>query len=326
MRQKQYHIDNEDGWRLDVTRFWDPDRLQPKRRAVVAIPGFCMNCFVLNYHPGETPMIEYLVDSGVEVWAANLRGQGDSKHLRGSTRYGFEELALVDLPAVIDFAVQRGGSEREAVDLIGCSLGATVSYVYLAHHPQQHKVGALVNVGGPLKWINTHPLLQFAVQCPPLLGAVPVRGTRQLARMAMPIIRRFPWLVSHYLNADIVDLSKGEELVRTVDDPNPRLTRQMAQWIKDVHLTVEGLDIGNALGAVDVPIQCVIAMQDGVVTPESALSVLDHIGSSTVDVVEVGTYETPHAHADLFVSDGVGQRVFRPIREWLDDVSQVGKG
>ena len=156
---------------------------------------------------------------------------------------------------------------------------------------------------------------------PPALGVIPIRGTRQLARFAIPLFRRFPWLVSHYLNADITDLSKADKLVQTVDDPNPQLTVEMARWIRDGDLVVDGLKVCDALYAVEVPIQCVIAMQDGVVTQESALSILDHIGSHEVDVVEVGTYEIPHAHADLFVSDGVGDRVFRPIRGWLQKVA-----
>lgn len=317
MEHQQYRVDNGDGWKLDIRRFVSPDTLDRQRRPVVAVPGFCMNCHILSYHPGERPMIEALVDSGLEVWAANLRGQGDSQRLRGSTRYGFSELSRVDLPAVIDVVADSTASQAPGVDLIGCSLGATVSYAYLAHHRDNHRVGAVVNIGGPLRWNTVHPILRAAVQCPRLLGAIPVRGTRQLARMALPFAEYVPWLISHYINTDIVDLSKADELVQTIDDPNPRLTQEMAQWIKNTDLIVDGLNISHALYSVDVPIQCVIAMQDGVVTPESALSILDHIGSHDVDIVEVGTPEVPHAHADLFVSEGVGDKVFAPICDWL---------
>lgn len=320
MKNEAFEIDNGDGWRLDLRRFWDPENRDESRRPVVTVPGYCMNCFILNYHPHETPLIEVLVESGAEVWAANLRGQGDSTRDRGSTRHGFADLSLVDLPAVFDFVLDKTATGAENIDVIGCSLGASLSYVYLAHNTDEHRIGAMVNIGGPLRWINIHPMLRAGVQCPSLLGAVPIRGTRQMARLAMPVLKKFPKIVSHYINADIVDLSEADELVRTIDDPNPRMSREMAAWIKDKDLKVAGLDIADALGNVDVPVQCVVAMQDGVVTPESALSVLDHIGSEEIEIVEVGTRQEPHAHADLFVANGAERRVFRPVARWLEEV------
>lgn len=320
MNVEKFRLDNGAGWELDIRRFSDPATLDKSRRPVVTVPGYCMNCFILNYHPGGTPLVEYLVGEGAEVWTANLRGQGGSERRRGTTRYGFDDLALVDLLAVVDRVLDQTASGTSAVDLIGCSLGATVSYAYLAHHPDDHGIGALVNIGGPLRWNRVHPLLRIAVQCPELFGMIPVRGTRTLTRLAIPLARRFPALVGHYMNPEIIDLSKAEQLVQTIDDPNPRLTREMARWIKDRDLVVDGLNISHSLYSIDVPIQCIIAMQDGIVTPESALSVLDHIGSHEIDIVEVGNPDVPHAHADLFVSQGVEQKVFEPLNDWLEEV------
>ncbi len=327
MNETKYRLHNGDGWRLDVRRFSDPESLNPRRRPVVLVPGYCMNCFILGFHPGgETSLIESLVDEGLEVWAANMRGQGDSRRLGGKKRYGFADLALTDLTSIIDFILDKTdcapGGDR--VDLIGCSLGATVSYVYLAHHPDDHSVGALVNIGGPLRWNRAHPGLRFASRFSPLLGRLPIKGTRRMARMAIPFARRFPWVLSHYMNPDIIDLSCAADIVQTIDDPDPKLNRQIAEWIKGRDLVVQGLNISHSLYSVDVPIQCIIAMQDGIVTPEAALSVLDHIGSHEINIVEVGTPEVPHAHADLFISEGVEHKVFRPLLRWL--ASQADSG
>ncbi len=330
MNETKYRVHNGAGWRLDVRRFSDPETLDRRRRPVVLVPGYCMNCFILGFHPsGETTLIESLVDDGLEVWAANMRGQGDSKRLGGERRYGFSDLALTDLKTIVDFVVDETACEDngDKVDLIGCSLGATVSYVYLAHHPEDHRVGALVNIGGPLRWNRSHPALRWAAQLEPLLKALPIKGTRQMARMAIPFARRFPWLLSHYMNPDIIDLDCADDIVQTIDDPDPRLNSELARWLKGRDLVVDGLNISHSLYSVDVPIQCIIALQDGIVTPEAALSVLDHIGSHEVDIVEVGTPEVPHAHADLFISRGVEDKVFRPLRSWLADQSgPTGEG
>ncbi len=317
MNQEKYRVDNGAGWELDVRRFVDPDRTDAARRPVVMVPGYCMNCFILNYHPGGASMIEYLVADGFEVWAANLRGQGESTRHRGRRRYGFSDLANTDLPAVLDFIGQKTACEADHFDLVGCSLGATTSYVYLAHRPQNHRVGGLVNIGGPLRWNRAHPWLVGASICPPLLGLIRIRGVRRLARMLIPVVQRFPQLLSHYLNPEIIDLSAADQLVKTIDDPDPQLNAEMARWIKNRDLFVDGLNISHSLYSVEVPILCILAMQDGIVTPEAALSVLDHIGSHDVEIVEVGSREVPHAHADLFISQGVQGKVFRPLRDWL---------
>ena len=322
MNEERYQVDNSAGWTLDIRRFYDPHLLQKERRPVVMVPGYCMNSFILNFHPTGTSMIASLVEAGFEVWAANLRGQGDSRQtsprvLWRREGYGFAALGLVDLPAALKFVRENTACDTDQVDLVGCSLGAPVSYVYLAHHPEDHGVGALVNIGGPLRWNLVHPLVARVLTSPRLASLVPVRGTRRAARLALPIAQRFPWLLSFYMNPSIIDLSAADELVKTIDDPNRKLTGEIARWVRNRDLMVRGRNVCHSLYSVDIPLLCIIAGQDGIVNPESALSILDHIGSHDVEVLEVGTDEMPHAHADLFISEGVQKRVFDPLVKWL---------
>lgn len=323
MERTRHPIPTEDGWTLDVRHYFDPDHLDEARRPVVAVPGYGMNCFILNYHPTDTPLVEHCVEAGLEVWTANLRGQGEAEPPNGGRGIGFSDLALGDLPKVLEFVLGHTHTDADRADLLGCSLGATLGYVYLAHNPDDHLLGAMVNVGGPLRWNRIHPAVRWATSCPPIWGALRIRGTRKLARLAMPVLRRFPRLLSLYINPDLVDLSDGERMAETIDDPDPKLSRQMAEWINNRDLVVDGLNISHSLYSVEIPLLCVIAMQDGIVTPESALSILDHIGSHETDVVEVGTYLKPHAHADLFISEGVRHKVFEPICSWLERVDDA---
>lgn len=313
-----FRLNNGQGWDLQLKRFVDPERLVEGRRPVMMIPGYCMNTFILSYHPGGTSMVSHLVDEGFEVWTANLRGQGDSKRRwPGVEDHGFKELALVDLPAVRDKALTESLLSPDAIDLVGCSLGATVIYAYLGHHPDDHQVGSVISIGGPLRWNRSHPLVRLVLSSPRLAGALPVRGTRQMAKLALPVAKRFPKLLQLYLNSEIIDMSAADELIKTIDDPSRRLTRQIAHWLKARDLVVDGLNISQALYDVEVPVMCVLANQDGIVPPQAALSVLDHIGSRQTRVVRVGDQRYPHAHADLFISHGAKESVFEPMATWL---------
>jgi alpha-beta hydrolase superfamily lysophospholipase len=313
-----FRPNNDDGWRLDVTRFYDPDLLDSASQPVVLIPGYGMNTFILNFHPSGPSLVEYLCGRGLEVWTANLRGQGDSKKVGGNHRYGFRELGLVDFPVVRDLALSQTKTEADKLHAVGCSLGATVLYAYLAHQIQDHELASMTAIGGPLRWEEVHPLVEIAFKSPALASIVPIRGTRLLARAFLPVIQKFPRLLSIYMNADQIDLSKAAELVKTVDNPNPYLNYQIARWVNERDLVVGGLNITDALAELrDLPILCVLANADGIVPAESAKSICSVASDCPVDVLEVGSEEGWYAHADLFVSEKAQETVFEPMAEWL---------
>lgn len=313
----RHRPDNRDGWRLDLKQVFDPDRLRPERRPVVMIPGYGMNAFILGYHPNGLSLEEYLVREGFEVWSLNLRGQGEAHRMSGSPNYGFQQLALVDLPCALDAVRTHTKAIPKAVDVIGCSLGASVMYAFLGHHPRDHGFGAIVSIGGPLRWDSAHPLMRVLFSSPRLAGAVPLHGTRKMARAALPIAKRIPGLLSFYMNSAIVDLSRADKLVQTVDNPNRRLNRQIAHWLRDRDLVVDGVNVTDALHKIDLPLMCILANKDGVVPPAAVLAAVNAIGSDDVEVLKVGDQRTWFAHADLFVSRYAQERVFEPLAQWL---------
>jgi pimeloyl-ACP methyl ester carboxylesterase len=309
--------DTGQGWQLELKQVYDPRRLDRERRPVLIIPGYGMNSFIFGYHPNGASMEEALASAGFEVWAANLRGQGGSKRRSGPRDYGFRELALVDLPCLFQAVLAATKTRADKLDPIGASLGGTLLYAYLAHHPKDHPFGAAVSIGGPLRWARVNPLLKAVFASPWLAGAVPMAGTRALARVVLPLARRLPGLLKLYMNASIVDLSAAEKLIQTVEDPHPNLNRQIALWLKHRDLVVAGVNVTEALAAVDVPLMCILANRDGVVTREAALSAVEAIGTKDVAVLEVGDEDIWFAHADLFVSRHAQERVFTPLEQWL---------
>ncbi|MFT4975254.1 MAG: pimeloyl-ACP methyl ester carboxylesterase [Myxococcota bacterium] len=303
------------GWSLELKQSTPARPPPPGQPPVLIIPGYGMNDFIFRFHPTGTSLIGHLVEGGLEVWSANLRGQGSSRPTqRAAPPYGLAELALEDLPEAIRFILEQTGAER--IDLIGCSLGATVAYGYLAHHPDA-PVRAMVSMGGPLRWPTVHPLLQIAFRSERLAGALPIRGTRRLARLALPIARRIPPLLLIYATPWRIDLSQADALVQTVEDPTRQLNAELARWFRTRDLILCGVDVTAALGATSRPMLCVFGVHDGIVPADAALAVRDAMPEGDVEVLAVGDAKRRYAHADLFISEGVQEDVFEPMLRWL---------
>lgn len=316
LQQDLFRPHNGAGWRLELHRFSSPSALDRARPPILMIPGYGMNSFILNFHPTDQSMVEFLCRAGFEVWTANLRGQGGSQPTTGSRHYGFRELSLIDLPHAISLVLDETSSRAHNLHGVGCSLGASIFYAYLAHHPQNHKLASLIALGGPLRWDSAHPLLRLAFSSSTIAGLIPIKGTRRAARNLLPILKRAPRLLSLYMNASQIDLSQASELAKTVDDPNPYLNRQIAHWIRQRDLVVAGVNITHALNDVHgLPVLCLTANRDGIVPKSAAMSiaqVIDHVDSLTV-----GDARDWYAHADLFIADSARSRVFSPMADWL---------
>lgn len=309
-------MNNGDGWILDLRQYFEPSRLDRGRRAVLLVPGYCMNTTPLAYHPTGRSLIEFLTDDGIEVWTANLRGQGDSKRTGGKRNVGFETLICTDLASAVRAVRSEKRSERDEIDAIGCSLGGTFLYAYLAL-TEDHGVHSVVGMGAPLRWAQRHPALKIAFASPRLAALVRVRGTRAAARRLLPIARRFPAALSIYMNTDHVDLSDPDRLVETVEDPIPRLNGEIAQWLKNEDLVVAGVDVTERTRRLDRPVLSVYANRDGIVPPHAATAVADVMAGENVDLLRAGDDTTWYAHADLFIGRTCQERVFTPLTKWL---------
>ncbi|QQR81860.1 MAG: alpha/beta fold hydrolase [Deltaproteobacteria bacterium] len=309
-------VSNGDSWQLEVKQCRPPKPLK-KRNPVLIVPGYGMNSFIFGYHPRGLSFEEYLTQHGFEVWSANLRCQGGSlsENPQREEENSFKKLAAIDLPAVLEFVSKNSRSETGLVDVIGCSLGGTIAYTYLALTTHS-LVGSLVTMGAPLRWEEVHTLMKILFASPKIAGMIPIVGTRSLARLLFPLISKTS-LMNIYLHKEIVDLSHQNILMETIENPNRFLNREIAEWIQHKDLVVEGKNITQALKKVKNPLLCVLANADGIVPPMTALSAHEVIGSKVKDTLVVGTDELRFAHADLFISDYSHEMVFKPIAEWL---------
>ena len=288
------------------------------RRPVLIVPGYGMNSFVFGFHPTGRSLEASLAARGLEVWSVDLRGQG--KSTRGHVvDFSLGDLAVDDLGAALAFVARETRTGATTVDLIGCSLGATLAFAHLVLvEGAVERVGSVVSLGGLVTWRRVHPLLHAAFVSPWVVGNVRLAGTRQAARLALPALAKVaPGLLSLYINARSTDLSRASELVRTVEDPVASLNREIAEWVGRRELVVRGVNVSRGLRSVRNPVMVVVGRQDGIVPEETARAVYDEVGAGRRELLLVGTEEWPIAHADLFVANHAEARIFEPIADFL---------
>jgi alpha-beta hydrolase superfamily lysophospholipase len=310
-----HFVDNGAGWRLGLKRV--RPRGATVGRPILIVPGYQMNSSVFGFHPNGLSLEEYLASRGLEVWSVDLRGQGRSVRTYGDDRFGLEELAIEDLGAAIAYA--RGVARAAKVDVLGCSLGTALAFAHLACVPgARDAIAGIVAMGGLVTWAHVNRAIRLVARAPWLVGQLRMRGTRRLARAALPVVTRIaPRLISFYLNVESTDTSKPDGMVATVEDPNPVMNREIATWMVKRELTVRGVNVSRELPAMKLPFLCVIGLQDGVVPPATSRDLYEAIGSTDKALIEVGDAETPIAHADLFLARRAQELVFEPMARWL---------
>ncbi len=283
---------------------------------MVLVPGYGMNHFVLQFHPRGTSMVESLARAGHEVWTANLRGQGRSKKVRRRAgKVTLANLVQNDLETAIDDVLKATQTSHRNVVLVGASLGGTISYAHLALRPEARVLG-MVAFGAPLRWDRVPGIMRFAFASPRLLSLMRVRGTRQMARAFMPVVKRVPRVAYLYANPEHIDMSRADEMTKTVEDPHPGLNAELARWVKSKDLILHGVNVSHALQNESRPLLVVYANRDGIVPPDTATSARA-IWGGPVEVVKVGTRDDWYAHADLFVGDECAKLAFDPMTQWL---------
>lgn len=301
-----HHIDNGEGWRLALHQTWGA---KSSKKPVLIVPGYGMNSFIFSYHPTGASLEKFLVQRGFEVWRVDLRTGG---------QYAMEDLALTDLGKALEGVRTRTHTGHDKVDVIGASLGGTLMFAHAALNPAHH-MATLVSMGAPVRWVYVHPVVRTLFRSPWLVGQVRIRGARQISRVLLPQLARFlPWVLSIYMNPEITDTSAAAELVRTIEDPNRHINRQIAQWVRERDLVLNGINLSEAIANVTQPYMCILANNDGIVPRETAIYPYGTVRSADRALVEVGSREMQVAHADLFISKLVHAHVFAPIADWLD--------
>jgi alpha-beta hydrolase superfamily lysophospholipase len=316
-----YHVDNGDGWDLALYRTHHPAKVDREKRPVFIVPGYGMNSYIFHYHPTDRSLAATLADHGHEVFTVDLREQGRAKKVTPGKqgRYGLRDLALTDFAAAIEAARSHTVSRHPEIDLLGASLGGTLTMLYRTQH-RRPAPGRVVMLGSPIRWLQVHPLLKLIFGSPRLAGAVELQKTRALAALALPAVAKLaPWALKIYMNPDATDLTHYGEMVNTVEDPSRFVNREIAQWIKDGDLVVNGRNLSDDIEHFDDPLCTIYANGDGIVPRETATFAHTHVKSGRKTLVKAGTRELPYSHADMFIAREASRQVFAPLLAFLEE-------
>ncbi len=316
MKSTYHYVSNQAGWLIALKHSYDPQNYNPRLKPLAIIPGYGMNAYIFGYHPWDCCMEDYLTQQGFEVWSLNLRNQEPSKRVGGDEEYYLQDILYGDLSIAVDYILDNTQSDRDKVDLIGASLGGAYAYMYAALVDSQ-KAGSLVGIGAPFRMVGVHPLFLLVTSSPRLLGSIKFKHTRQLARLALPVAIKVPRLIYIYMHPEIVDTTYSEKLLKAVENPNRKLNYQLAHWVKNTDLILNGHNLTREMAKVKNPILCVLSNADGIVSEENALSVLEASSSDVKDYFVAGDDYVKMAHADLFISDYCRTMVFDPLASWL---------
>ena len=316
LERRTTFADNGDGWRLALHRYADPETLDRSRVPLVMVPGFCMNSFILGYHPTGDSIAGYLARRGHEVWCADLRHQGASKRVGPSAAATLSEIGVRDLGAALDAIAARSEVDASGFDLVGCSLGMT--YVLIrATWGADARVRRIVNLGGPMRWTAVHPFVRMMTGLPVPWGRVGIRGTRRIAQTVLPRAAQIPGFLHIYMHPAHCDLSDPATLVQVVEDPIPSVTAEIARWVKRGDLVAAGRVLTKDVERLTQPLLTVVANADGIVPEATVCSAHNAMRGAERTVLVAGDHRTPMAHADLFISQHAERLVFEPLAEWL---------
>ncbi|XP_014737713.1 PREDICTED: lipase member N-like [Sturnus vulgaris] len=140
---EEYDVMTEDGYFLSLNRIphgKEDAGLSGPRTPVLIVHGFCLDGgdWVDNFPDSSLAFI--LADAGYDVWIGNNRGTSWSRRHRSLSisseefwDFSFHEMAMYDLPAMVDFILNVNGQEK--LFYIGHSQGSSLGFIAFSSMP-----------------------------------------------------------------------------------------------------------------------------------------------------------------------------------------------
>lgn len=293
----------------------------PTKGAVILIHGFAQNRY--TWHSSARSFSAYLADEGWDVFVAELRGHGRSRHYSHLRPTMLDDHVREDFPAFVREAVALSGHDQ--IFLVGHSMGGLLSYASAATSVRE-RVAGVITLGSPYRFgagnaalVGLGKLVDV-VHYTGLLDGRPMLPTNlagKLFRWIRPVHDRprFPLPLRGWKPGSIEYPALDEFLDRSFEAVNVRVTADLMYGGErhTVGSRTGQLDYAAAWRALDVPLLVVAGEEDALAPPAAVKRAYDDSGSRDK------TYRVfPLGHVDLVLGIEAPGTTWPLIRDWLE--------
>ncbi|XP_066477506.1 lipase member M-like [Tiliqua scincoides] len=167
---EEYEVLTEDGYYLSVNRIPGglPQASECSKAAILLMHGLTLEGSNWIANPPPNSLGFMLADAGYDVWIGNSRGNSWSRRHRYLTvdqvefwNFSFHEMGIYDLPAMINFILQKTGQEK--IYYGGHAQGSTIAFVAFSTLPRlAEKVKIFFSMGPAYTFqFSLSPILQL---------------------------------------------------------------------------------------------------------------------------------------------------------------------
>lgn len=309
------HAVTEDGWTLELRHF--PAEGPP----VLLMHGMGTNHYNYTFAE-EISLAAYLQSRGWDVWVPGLRGDRGSQapDRRGASTYSFDDIAMHDVPAIVDTVLQESGQSQ--LYWVGHSMGGMLLYTALTRDPTP--IAAGVSIGSPANFAEQEPVHQVASTASRL---IPAHGTTQSRATYAAIDAVFAdnpmiQLLSNPENLD-VELAQGLADVG-LGDVSRGMVKQVHYWLS----SGDFVDMSGQpwLTPAPVPVLVLAGSVDRVAPPANVAAACDVLPDCEVRILgTVSGLSTEYGHIDPVVGTTARIEVYPQIHRWLSQQADLAR-
>lgn len=283
---------------------------------VLLVPSMINRWYVMDLRPGVS-LAASLVDAGLDTWLL------DWGVPRDEDRYRTWGDGVARIARMVRRVKRETGAEK--VLLVGYCMGATLSSVYAALHPDE--LAGFVNLAGPIDFRHAGFLgrlvdrAHFDPEALTAAGNLPAEMMQSGFVTLRPTGQISKWiaLADRGLDADFRDaFSALEEWSNdNIPFPGESYVTYIRELYQDNRLAEGEHRVGGRLvdlSAIRCPVLTITASRDHICPPKAATALNALSGSDDTEVLEV-----PGGHIGAVVGSKAPKRLYPELARWLTE-------